>query len=98
MTRQEAVEVATLAKAKWGGGSSEYWLVIALEALGVLKIDEPRELPQKLRDFVSDARLAQGGAMERLGNLQHVLADCGLKIVEDDTRSSRDNSEARQND
>ena len=44
--------------------------------------DEPKGLPQKLRDFVTDARLAQGDAMERLGHLQHVLADCGLKITE----------------
>lgn len=41
MTREEAVKAALKAKAKWGGGSSENWLVLALEALGLLKLDEP---------------------------------------------------------
>lgn len=63
--------------------SGRYFLIDALEALGILKLDEPKKLPQRLRDFVMDSRLAQGDAMERLGNLQDVLADCGLQITED---------------
>jgi len=84
MTFEEALAVTIEAKKKWGGGSSEAWLINAMAALGVLKLDEPpKSLPQKLRDFIMDARLVQGGAMERLGNLHDVLKDCGLKIAED---------------
>jgi hypothetical protein len=53
-----------------------------LRALGMLKLDEPKSFPQKLRDFIMDARLAQGGAMERMAKLGDVLDSCGLKIVE----------------
>jgi hypothetical protein len=57
-------------------------LVDALVELGLLRLDQPKGLPQKMRDFVSDTRLVQGGVMERLDNLQAVLADHGLRIIE----------------
>lgn len=67
---------------KW---SPEEWSKKAIDcyvALGMLKLDEPKSLPQKLRDFVMDTRLAQGDAMQRLGNLKDVLDAAGLRIVE----------------
>lgn len=82
MTRDEAIKILS----RIWGGNPQHDLAIryvdAFVALGILKLDEPRKLPQKLRDFVMDSRLAQGDAMERLGKLQDVLHDCGLKIGE----------------
>jgi hypothetical protein len=43
MTRDEAIKAAIGSKDKWGGGSSEAWLVNVLEALGVLKLEDPKE-------------------------------------------------------
>jgi hypothetical protein len=82
MTRDEATKF--IDQTLWDGHGSlnaERWVLI-FEKLGMLKLDEPKRLPQKLRDFIRDARLVQGGEMERLENLQAVLADAGLRIIE----------------
>lgn len=51
MTKDEAVAVAIEAKKKWGGGSSEFWLVNALESLGLIEFDAPqRTLWELLRE------------------------------------------------
>lgn len=81
MTRDQAVRILV---ASWAPCTDAFGLVHALESLGVLKLDQPKPLPQKLRDFVMDARLAQGDAMDRLSKLQRVLDDCGLKITDAD--------------
>ena len=82
MTRAEAIKILSRI---WGGNpqhdlANSY--ADAFVALGILKFDEPKSLPQKLRNFIMDARLAQGDAMQRLWNLHDVLKDCGLKITD----------------
>jgi hypothetical protein len=65
-----------------GDGQVRLGILDVLEAVGLLTFDAPKSLPQKLRDFIGDSRLAQGDAMERLDALPQILAECGLKIVE----------------
>lgn len=60
MTRDEAVAIANKAREKAGGGSSEWWLVNALEALGVLKLDDATPtLWELLRKHGIDTATAQ---------------------------------------
>lgn len=89
MTREEAIEIEFQSAVGWVSHMPELEIrraaaetIDCYVALGMIKLDEPKRLPQKLRDFVRDARLVQGGEMERLENLQAVLADAGLRIIE----------------
>lgn len=78
MTRDEAVKIAKKAKEKWGGGSSEYWLVIALEALGVLKLEPERSGPEALLcDVLYSAGLR--GIQQRA--VIDGITSAGLKLI-----------------
>lgn len=89
MTRDEAVAIAKKSKDDWGGGSSELWLVNALVALGMLKLDEPnmvRVSQSVMRRAESALRMAiQVGSPDDpmvAADIIGCLDDAGLKIVE----------------
>lgn len=86
MTRDEAIDLAMKAREKWGGGSSEYWLVIALEALGVLKIDEPK--PNTIYGKINDA-MAKVTSTTAPSDIRLAFEDAGLEIVEKVQRVDR---------
>jgi hypothetical protein len=86
MTRDEAVSIAVEAKKKWGGGSSEYWLVIALEALGVLKLEDSRTTDERLAASLTKIFSFDTNATEMTFFRDHVAKN-NRKIV--DTSVSR---------
>lgn len=72
MTREEAHKAALDAKAQWGGGSSESWLINCLVAFGLLKLDEPQ--PPTLWELLRKHGLDVGTA-------QHICNEAMLKGV-----------------
>lgn len=82
MTRDEAVATAIEAKKKWGGGSSEYWLVIALEALGVLELTDPKVRSPTERAVDAMFGYGQHGVITPRHAID-AIHKVGLKIVED---------------
>lgn len=76
MTRDEAVAIAKKSKDDWGGGSSELWLVNALVALGMLKLDEPKS---PITEFI-DAMRNEGIYLTDL-SVRRALGAAGLKIA-----------------
>jgi hypothetical protein len=78
MTFDEAHALAVKAKEKWGGGSSEAWLINVLNALGVIKLDEPKSSPEALVCEVL-ASMQVYGLRQR--QFLDGLASAGLKVV-----------------
>ena len=75
MTRDEAVKIATAAKQ--GGGSSEFWLVNALAALGILRLVEAKSATHKLCEELAVTPLAG-----KLADITDAIDRAGLKLVD----------------
>ena len=80
MTKEEAVTIAIKAKEKWGGGSSEWWLVNALESLGLIEFDEPPKQDELLARALVLAFSFDASTSEMALFRKH-LAVCGLVVV-----------------
>jgi hypothetical protein len=78
MTFEEALATTLEAKKKWGGGSSEAWLINAMVALGALKLDEP---PKCLEEQLAIALGWPAGGRSH-GELIAALRVSGLQLVE----------------
>ena len=78
MTRDEAVAIAKKSR-DWGSGSSEFWLVNALAALGVLKLDGTKGPNQRAIDAMF--RVCEGGVLTPRVAMS-VIEAAGLQIIE----------------
>jgi hypothetical protein len=92
MTFEEALALTIKTKEKWGGGSSEAWLINALEVLGILKLEDRRSADERLAESLSKSFSFDADAKE-MDLFRERLAQNGLKIVVT-TRHSPQGSEA----
>lgn len=80
MTFEEAHKAALDAKAKWGGGSSEAWLINSLEALGLLKLEDRRNADERLASALAATFSFTTNTKEMTMFRERLAAD-GLQIV-----------------
>ena len=80
MTFEEAHKKALEAKAKWGGGSSEAWLINSLEALGLLKLEDRRNADERLAESLT-AAFSFDTDVKEMTIFRESLAKNGLQIV-----------------
>jgi hypothetical protein len=82
MTRDQAIAALIKSKEQWGGGSSEAWLVNSLEAIGMLKLDEPKSQDDRLAAVVMSTFSFDTNTKE-MTLFRKELEAAGLKIVEE---------------